>query len=181
MRNTRSPFHDAGSSKSRRYEPPKNFTNYDARNPVGSYRRDFELPASWKGDRVFLKFDGVDSFYYLWVNGKYVGFTKDSRCAAEYDVTDIVKPGKNTVALEVYRYSDGSYLEDQDMFRLSGIFRSTWLVRRPQVYIRDFFARAAPAPGKYLMSQVFSIPHPRPSSGRRRPGAGASCAPHGCR
>ena len=131
-------------------EPPKDFTNYDARNPVGSYRRDFELPASWKGDRVFLKFDGVDSFYYLWVNGKYVGFTKDSRCAAEYDVTDIVKPGKNTVALEVYRYSDGSYLEDQDMFRLSGIFRSVWLVRRPQTYIRDFFARAKPTQeGKY--------------------------------
>ena len=126
-------------------EPPKYFTSYDARNPVGSYRRDFELPAEWKGDRVFLKFDGVDSFYYLWVNGKYVGFTKDSRCAAEYDVTDFVKPGRNTVALEVYRYSDGSYLEDQDMFRLSGIFRSVWLVRRPQVYIRDFFVRAKPA------------------------------------
>ncbi len=131
-------------------EPPKEFTNYDARNPVGSYRRDFEVPASWKGDRVFLKFDGVDSFYYLWVNGKYVGFTKDSRCAAEYEVTDFVQPGKNTVALEVYRYSDGSYLEDQDMFRLSGIFRSVWLVRRPQTYIRDFFARAKPTQeGKY--------------------------------
>ena len=131
-------------------EPPREFTNYDARNPVGSYRRDFDLPVSWKGDRVFLKFDGVDSFYYLWVNGKYVGFTKDSRCAAEYEVTDFVKPGKNTVALEVYRYSDGSYLEDQDMFRLSGIFRSVWLVRRPQIYIRDFFARAKPAQeGKY--------------------------------
>ena len=139
-------------------EPPKNFTNYDARNPVGSYRRDFELPASWKGDRVFLKFDGVDSFYYLWVNGKYVGFTKDSRCAAEYDVTDIVKPGKNTVALEVYRYSDGSYLEDQDMFRLSGIFRSVWLVRRPQTYIRDFFARAKPAQeGKYDGDWTLSV------------------------
>jgi len=126
-------------------DPPRHFTNYDARNPVGSYRRDFEVPASWKGDRVFLKFDGVDSFYYLWVNGKYVGFTKDSRCAAEYDVTDFVKTGKNTVALEVYRYSDGAYLEDQDMFRLSGIFRSAWLVRRPQVRIRDFFVRAKPA------------------------------------
>ena len=125
-------------------EPPRNFTNYGARNPVGSYRRDFDVPAEWKGDRVFLKFDGVDSFYYLWVNGKYVGFTKDSRCAAEYDVTDFVKPGRNTVALEVYRYSDGSYLEDQDMFRLSGIFRSAWLVRRPQSYIRDFFAKAKP-------------------------------------
>ena len=126
-------------------EPPKEFTNHDARNPVGSYRRDFDLPADWAGDRVFLKFDGVDSFYYLWVNGEYVGFTKDSRCAAEFDVTKLLKPGRNTVALEVYRYSDGSYLEDQDMFRLSGIFRSAWLVRRPQTRIRDFFAKVRPA------------------------------------
>lgn len=125
-------------------EPPRHYTNHDARNPVGSYRRDFEVPSDWKGDRVFLKFDGVDSFYYLWVNGKYVGFTKDSRCAAEYDVTELLKPGKNVVALEVYRYSDGSYLEDQDMFRLSGIFRSCWLVRRPSTRIRDFFAHAKP-------------------------------------
>ena len=131
-------------------EPPRHYTNYDARNPVGSYRRDFEVPADWKGDRIFLKFDGVDSFYYLWVNGKYVGFTKDSRCAAEYDVTGFVKPGRNVVALEVYRYSDGSYFECQDMFRLSGIFRSCWLVRRPQVRIRDFFAKVRPEePGKY--------------------------------
>ena len=125
--------------------PPRDFTNYAARNPVGSYRREITVPADWKGDRVFLKFDGVDSFYYLWVNGTYVGFTKDSRCAAEYDVTDFVKPGKNTIALEVYRYSDGSYLEDQDMFRLSGIFRSSWLVRRPQTRIADFFAKVRPA------------------------------------
>ena len=126
-------------------EPPRHYTNFEARNPVGSYRRDFEVPADWKGDHVFLKLDGVDSFYYLWVNGKYVGFTKDSRCAAEYDITSLLKPGKNTLALEVYRYSDGSYLEDQDMFRLSGIFRSTWLVRRPALRIRDFFVRAKPA------------------------------------
>ncbi len=147
-------------------EPPREFTNYDARNPVGSYRRDFDLPVSWKGDRVFLKFDGVDSFYYLWVNGKYVGFTKDSRCAAEYEVTDFVKPGKNTVALEVYRYSDGSYLEDQDMFRLSGIFRSVWLVRRPQTYIRDFFVRAKPAKegvydGDWTMTVEMELGWPR--------------------
>ena len=125
-------------------EPPKHYTNYDARNPVGAYRRDFEVPKEWKDDRIFLKFDGVDSFYYLWVNGRYVGFTKDSRTAAEYDVTEFVRPGRNSVALEVYRYSDGSYFEDQDMFRLSGIFRSVWLVRRPQARIRDFFARAKP-------------------------------------
>ena len=141
-------------------EPPKDFTSYAARNPVGSYRRDFTVPADWKGDRVFLKFDGVDSFYYLWVNGRYVGFTKDSRCAAEYDVTEFLKPGVNTVALEVYRYSDGSYLEDQDMFRLSGIFRSTWLVRRPQVRIRDFFARARPAKeGDYTGDWTLAVEH----------------------
>ena len=125
-------------------EPPKNYTNYSARNPVGSYRRDFELPEGWEGDRVFLKFDGVDSFFYLWVNGHYVGFSKNSRSPAEFEVTQFVKPGSNMVALEVYRYSDGSYLEDQDMFRLSGIFRNTWLVRRPKEMIRDFFAKAAP-------------------------------------
>jgi len=125
-------------------EPPKDFTNYAARNPVGSYRRDFNLPEGWEADRTFLKFDGVDSFFYLWVNGEYVGFSKDSRSPAEFDVTRFVKPGRNTVALEVYRYSDGSYLEDQDMFRLSGIFRSTWLLRRPENRIRDFFVTAAP-------------------------------------
>ncbi|MBQ3340441.1 MAG: discoidin domain-containing protein [Kiritimatiellae bacterium] len=125
-------------------EPPTNYTAYAARNPVGSYRRDFDLPAGWEGDRVFLKFDGVDSFFYLWVNGRYVGFAKDSRSPAEFDVTDYVRPGGNTVALEVYRYSDGSYLEDQDMFRLSGIFRRTWLVRRPPTRIRDFFVTAKP-------------------------------------
>lgn len=125
-------------------EPPKHFTNYEARNPVGSYRRDFEVSEEWlKGD-VFLKFDGVDSFFYLWVNGEYVGFSKDSRSPAEFNVTKFLKPGKNTVALEVYRYSDGSYLEDQDMFRLSGIFRHTWLLSRPKERIRDFRVTAAP-------------------------------------
>ena len=126
-------------------EPPKDFTSHEARNPVGSYRRDFDLPAGWEKDRVFLKFDGVDSFFYLWVNGEYVGFSKDSRSPAEFDVTKFVRPGANMVALEVYRYSDGSYLEDQDMFRLSGIFRRTWLVSRPEKRIRDFFVKAAPS------------------------------------
>ena len=127
-------------------EPPRHYTNFDARNPVGSYRRDFILPKTWpaEGD-VFLKFDGVDSFFYLWVNGEYVGFSKDSRAPAEFDVTKFVKRGKNTVALEVYRYSDGSYLEDQDMFRLSGIFRRTWLLSRPKSRIRDFRVTARPA------------------------------------
>ena len=126
-------------------EPPKYFTAYDARNPVGSYRRHFKVPAKWDGSDIFLKFDGVDSFFYLWVNGKYVGFAKDSRSPAEFNVTGFVRPGEdNLVALEVYRYSDGAYLEDQDMFRLSGIFRRTWLLARPKERVRDFFATARP-------------------------------------
>ena len=126
--------------------PPKDFTNYLARNPVGSYRRTFKVDGDWlaEGREVFLKFDGVDSFFYLWVNGAYVGFSKDSRTPAEFNVTQFLNRGENTVALEVYRYSDGSYLEDQDMFRLSGIFRHTWLLVRPTDRIRDFFATARP-------------------------------------
>ena len=125
-------------------EPPKDWTSYAARNPVGSYRRDFDVPEKWNGQEIFLKFDAVDSFFYLWVNGEYVGFSKDSRNPAEFNVTKFVKSGKNTVALEVYRYSDGSYLEDQDMFRLSGIARSTWLLARPKTRVRDFTVTPRP-------------------------------------
>ena len=125
-------------------DPPTNYTAYAERNPVGSYIREFTLPSGWKKDRTFLKFDGVDSFFYLWVNGLCVGYSKDSRSPAEFDVTPYVRTGKNTVCLEVYRYSDGSYLEDQDMFRLSGIFRSVWLIRRPAERIVDFFVKASP-------------------------------------
>ena len=125
-------------------EPPKDWTSYAARNPVGSYRRDFDVPEKWDGQEIFLKFDAVDSFFYLWVNGEYVGFSKDSRNPAEFNVTKFVKSGKNVVALEVYRYSDGSYLEDQDMFRLSGIARSTWLLAKPRNHIRDFTVTPRP-------------------------------------
>lgn len=108
-------------------------------NAVGSYRRNVELPAEWDGRRIFLQFDGVDSFFYLWVNGHKVGFSKDSRTAAIFDVTEYMKPGNNVVAVEVYRYSDGSYLECQDMWRLSGIFRDVIMYSTPQVLVRDFF------------------------------------------
>ena len=121
-------------------EPPKNYVTYENRNPVGSYRREFEVPANWKGQRVVIHFDGVDSFFYLWINGKYVGFSKDSRSPAVFDITDYLQSGKNTVAAEVYRLSDGSYLECQDMWRLSGIFRSVALRARPAVQIRDLAA-----------------------------------------
>ena len=126
-------------------EPPQNYTAYLHRNPVGSYRRMFTIPEEWNGSDIFLKFDGVDSFFYLWVNGEYVGFAKDSRSPAEFNVTRFVRTGgSNTVALEVYRYSDGAYLEDQDMFRLSGIFRRTWVLARPQRRVTDFFVTAKP-------------------------------------
>ena len=124
--------------------PPTNYTSYAERNPVGNYIREFTLPSGWKKDRTFIKFDGVDSFFYLWVNGLCVGYSKDSRSPAEFDISKYVRTGKNTVCVEVYRYSDGSYLEDQDMFRLSGIFRSVWLLRRPEERITDFFVKAAP-------------------------------------
>ncbi len=108
-------------------------------NAVGSYRRDVEIPADWNGRQVFIRFDGVDSFFYLFVNGQKVGFSKDSRTAAVFDITKYVHPGSNVVAAEVYRYSDGTYLECQDMWRLSGIFRDVYLYSTPPTFIRDFF------------------------------------------
>ncbi|RYG23969.1 DUF4981 domain-containing protein [bacterium] len=120
-------------------EPPRDFTAYDERNPVGSYRRTFEVPSTWNGREVFLKFDGVDAGFFLWVNGQKVGYSQNSRNAAEFDITKFVMPGKNDVALEVYRYTSGSYMEDQDMFRLSGIFRNVTLWSAPKVHVQDTF------------------------------------------
>lgn len=128
-------------------EPPKHFTTFENRNPVGSYRRDFEIPADWNGREVFLNFDGVDSFFYLWINGRYVGFSKNSRNPAEFNVTRFLKPGKNIVAAEVYRFSDGSYLECQDMWRLSGIFRTVSLQAKDPVRVRDLFVKTIPTDG----------------------------------
>ncbi len=122
-------------------EPPKDWTAYEERNPVGSYRRDFEVPADWNGRRVFVTFDGVDSAFFLWINGERVGYSINSRNAAEFDITKFVKPGKNMIAVEVYQYSAGSFLEDQDMWRLSGIFRNVTLWSAPTVHIRDFFVK----------------------------------------
>jgi len=126
-------------------EPPRRFTTFVNRNPVGSYRRDFEIPASWDGREVFINFDGVDSFFYLWINGKYVGFSKNSRNPAEFNITRFLKPGKNVVAAEVYRFSDGSYLECQDMWRLSGIFRSVAIHSKDKTHVRDLFVTTTPA------------------------------------
>jgi beta-galactosidase len=113
-------------------------------NPVGSYRRTFRLPEAWSGRRVFLHFGGVRSAFYVWVNGEMVGYSQGSKTPAEFDITDFVQEsGTNSLAVEVYRYSDGSYLEDQDYWKISGIERDVYLVCRPQVYVRDFFVKGA--------------------------------------
>ena len=107
-------------------------------NPVASYRTRFDLPADWAGRRVLLHFDGVDSAAYVWVNGTKIGYSEDSRTPMEFDVTRSVRPGSNLLAVEVYRFSDGSFLEDQDMFRLSGIFRDVYLWSPAAQHVRDF-------------------------------------------
>ena len=108
------------------------------KNPVGSYRTVFDVPPDWTGRQLFLHFDGVDSAFYAWVNGERIGYSEDARTPAEFNVTRLVRPGKNVLAVEVYRYSDGSFLEDQDMFRMSGIFRDVYLWSAPEQHVRDF-------------------------------------------
>lgn len=116
-------------------QPPAAPTRY---NPVGQYRRTFTVPRDWAGRRTFLHFEGVKSAHYVWINGQLVGYHEDSYDPAEYDITPHLKPGANQIAVEVYRYSDGDWLEDQDMIRLSGIFRSVYLYSTPAVHLRDF-------------------------------------------
>ncbi len=116
-------------------------------NPVGSYRRQFTIPKDWKDKEIFLHFDGCYSAMYVWVNGKKVGYSQGANNDAEFNITSYVKLGENTLAIEVYRWSDGSYLEDQDMFRLSGIHRDVYLTATPKTRIRDFYAKTTFADG----------------------------------
>jgi len=120
--------------------PPKIPDEY---NPVGSYRYWFEIPDNWKERDVILHFGAVKSAMYLWINGHKVGYSQGSKLPAEFDITDYVVNGKNLIALEVYRWSDGSYLEDQDFWRLSGIERDVFVYSTPKVRITDFFAKAS--------------------------------------
>ena len=108
-------------------------------NPTGSYFRTFEVPASWDGRQLSLHFEGVKSASYVWVNGQEVGYNQGGFEPAEYDVTAYVKPGKNTIAVKVLRYSDGSFLENQDMWRLSGIYRNVYLFSTPKLHMRDYY------------------------------------------
>jgi len=109
-------------------------------NPVGSYKRTFTIPKEWKDKEVFLQFGAVSSAFYVWVNEELVGYSEDSKMPAEFNITPFLRKGNNTLAVEVYRWCDGSYLEDQDFWRLSGIQRTVFLHARPKTYIRDFFA-----------------------------------------
>ncbi|MBV5316138.1 MAG: DUF4981 domain-containing protein [Prolixibacteraceae bacterium] len=127
FRNVAQPFKSA---------PPKIPRDY---NPVGSYRKTFTVPAGFKDKQLFLHFEGVASAYFLWVNGQEVGYNQGANEPAEFDVTKLVKPGKNTVSVMVFQYSDGTYNEDQDMWRLAGIFRSVYLMATPKVHIRDYY------------------------------------------
>jgi beta-galactosidase len=110
----------------------------DPNNTVNSYRRTFEVPKDWDGRHINLTFDGVNSFFYLWINGEKVGMGKDARTPVEFDITRFVKPGKNLLAVENFRWCDGSYLEDQDFWRMSGIFRDVYLWSVADAHIRDF-------------------------------------------
>lgn len=113
-------------------------------NPTGCYVRTFELPLAWKDKAVFVNFGGVESAFYLWVNGQAVGYSQDSKLPAEFDLTGFVRPGTNTIALQVMRWSDGTWMEDQDYWHISGIFRPVRLLAKPRIHIRDWFVQAIP-------------------------------------
>ncbi|HXC37095.1 MAG TPA: glycoside hydrolase family 2 TIM barrel-domain containing protein, partial [Candidatus Acidoferrales bacterium] len=121
--------------------PPANYTTFKMRDPVSSYRRTFDLPALWYHRRVFIHFDGVESAFNVWFNGRFVGYSQNSRSPAEFDVTDFVRPGANEIAVQDFRWSSGSYFEDQDIWRLSGIFRGVYLYSTAAARIRDFAVR----------------------------------------
>ena len=125
-------------------EPPENFTAFKNRNPIGSYITSFFVPENWNEKLVFLKFGGVRSAMYLWINGTKVGYSQGSMTPAEFDITKYIHKGENKLAVEVYRWSDGSYLEDQDMWRVSGIFRDVDLIACPKTFICDFAVHAEP-------------------------------------
>ena len=126
------PFHMPPSLKKR------NLPNIDPDdNPVGSYRKSFTLPVEWQDHEIYLRFEGVCSAYYVWLNGSFVGYAQDSMLPSEFYISPYLQEGENLLAVQVYRFSDGSYLEDQDMWFLSGIFRSVRLLAFPPVFIRD--------------------------------------------
>lgn len=132
------------------------YTNEQEPNPVGSYRRSFTLPQDWKDKEVFLHFDGVYSGMYVWINGEEVGYSQGANNDAEFNITQYLKKGENTIAVEVYRWTDGSYIEDQDMFRLSGIHRDVYLFAVPKLHVADF-AIESEFTGDDFSSGIFKV------------------------
>lgn len=119
-------------------QPQKGYTNEKEPNPVGSYRKTFTIPDSWKGQEVILHFDGVYSGFYVWVNGKKIGYSEGANNVAEFNITGALKRGNNLLAVEVYKWTDGSYLEDQDMFRFGGIHRDVFMYALPKTHVFDY-------------------------------------------
>lgn len=124
--------------------PKQKFTTFEERNPVGQYRRSFTLPEVWHEGQTFLRFEGVMSAFYVWVNGERVGYSQGSMEPSEFNITKYLKTGENQIAIEVYRYSDGSYLEDQDFWRFGGIHRDVLLYHTPDVRLTDYVVRTLP-------------------------------------
>lgn len=138
------------------YPFPKNppFINKED-SPVGAYRREFIIPNEWDGRQVFVHFEGGTTAMYVWVNGEFAGYTENAKSPAEFDITKYIRTGKNTIACQVHRYGDGSYLEDQDMWRMGGINRSVYLHSAPKARVADFFAH--PDLDKNYKNGLFSV------------------------
>src|SRR5690554_3541386 len=122
------------------FKPP--YVNDLEKNNIGYYRRDLEIPQSWDGQQVFIHFGSIKSVGFVWVNGHKAGMSKDSKTPQEFDITKYIKPGRNSIAVEVFRWSDAAYLECQDFWRLSGIPREVFVYAQPKVRLRDFFAQS---------------------------------------
>lgn len=136
--------------------PQKGYTNEKEPNPVGSYRRTFVLPANWDGKEVILHFDGVYSGMYVWINGQKVGYSEGANNDAEFNITQYLKKGENIIAVEVYRWTDASYIEDQDMFRMSGIHRDIYLYAIPKAHVYDYHLESVFA-GNDFSSATFKV------------------------
>ncbi len=124
------------------FDPNPPFVPID-HNPVGSYKRKFSVPSNWEGKQIFIHFGAVNSAMYLWINGEKVGYGEGSKTPMEFNITDYLNKGENDLAVELYRFCSGSYLEDQDMWKMSGIERDVYLVSRTENHIKDFFVHAS--------------------------------------
>jgi len=131
-------------------EPDPRYTTFNERNAVSSYRRTFTVPEKWKGRTVYLRFDGFASAMSVWLNGERLGYAEDGRQGVEFEITPVLKEGANLLAVEVYRLCDGSYMEDQDFWRLSGLYRPVYLWSAPKIHLRDYSVRTVTqTPGNY--------------------------------